>query len=89
MGELNWKQFLADEVTEMRGHLLKYPLNVDRMGKVTSLPGCKTFPYLGGEIGGAFLPIYTSRVLAYASRVFVYTSRVFAYTSREYYHKII
>lgn len=57
MGELNWKQFLADEVTEMRGHLLKYPLNVDRMGKVTSLPGCKTFPDLGGEIGGAFLPI--------------------------------
>ncbi|KAJ3687411.1 hypothetical protein LUZ61_016575 [Rhynchospora tenuis] len=53
MGELNWKQFLADEVTEMRGHLLKYPLNVDRRGKVTALPGCKTFPDLGGEIGGS------------------------------------
>ncbi|XP_078169462.1 phospholipase D gamma 1-like [Carex rostrata] len=57
MGELNWKQFVADEVTEMRGHLLKYPLNVEQRGKVTSLPGCKTFPDLGGEIGGAFLAI--------------------------------
>ncbi|KAJ3686415.1 hypothetical protein LUZ61_015579 [Rhynchospora tenuis] len=61
MGELNWKQYAADEVTEMRGHLLKYPLHVDRRGKVTPLPGCKDFPDLGGEIGGKFLalPIQT------------------------------
>ncbi|KAF3334609.1 phospholipase D gamma 1-like protein [Carex littledalei] len=52
MGEVNWMQFVADEVTEMRGHLLKYPLHVDRSGKVTSLPGCKTFPDLGGDISG-------------------------------------
>ncbi|XP_078158419.1 phospholipase D gamma 1-like [Carex rostrata] len=64
MGELNWKQFVTDEVTEMRGHLLKYPLNVDRRGKVTSLPGCKTFPDLGGEIGGAlFLPVQAAGFL--------------------------
>ncbi|XP_073042917.1 LOW QUALITY PROTEIN: phospholipase D beta 1-like [Primulina eburnea] len=45
MGEHNWKQFAADENSEMRGHLLKYPVEVDRMGKVKPLPGCETFPY--------------------------------------------
>uniref|UniRef100_A0A803PCL1 Phospholipase D C-terminal domain-containing protein n=1 Tax=Cannabis sativa TaxID=3483 RepID=A0A803PCL1_CANSA len=33
MGEMNWKQFAVEEVTEMRGHLLKYPVEVDRKGK--------------------------------------------------------
>ncbi|KAF4381842.1 hypothetical protein F8388_010810 [Cannabis sativa] len=33
MGEMNWKQFAAEEVTEMRGHLLKYPVEGDRKGK--------------------------------------------------------
>ncbi|KAJ3682088.1 hypothetical protein LUZ60_014661 [Juncus effusus] len=57
LGDLNWKQFVADDITEMRGHLLKYPLNVDRKGKVTHLPGCKTFPDIGGDIGGSFFAI--------------------------------
>ncbi|KAK3022839.1 hypothetical protein RJ639_046659 [Escallonia herrerae] len=57
MGEMNWKQFAADEVTEMRGHLLKYPVEVDRTGKVRSLPGCETFPDVGGQIIGSFLAI--------------------------------
>ncbi|KAK4488210.1 hypothetical protein RD792_003953 [Penstemon davidsonii] len=54
MGEHNWKQFASDEVSEMRGHLLKYPVEVDRMGKVRSLPGCETFPDMGGKIIGTF-----------------------------------
>ncbi|KAF9614787.1 hypothetical protein IFM89_020641 [Coptis chinensis] len=33
LGESNWRQFAADEATEMRGHLLKYPVEVDRRGK--------------------------------------------------------
>lgn len=57
MGEANWRQFAAEEATEMRGHLLKYPLHVDRRGKVSALPGCKTFPDLGGDIGGTFFGI--------------------------------
>ncbi|KAL6130482.1 hypothetical protein ACLB2K_068861 [Fragaria x ananassa] len=57
MGELNWKQFAAEEVTEMRGHLLKYPVEIDRKGKVTSLPGCESFPDAGGNITGSFLGI--------------------------------
>ncbi|XP_070026610.1 phospholipase D gamma 1-like [Nicotiana sylvestris] len=57
MGEFNWKQFAADEVTEMRGHLLKYPVEVDRKGKVKNLPGCPNFPDVGGNIIGSFVAI--------------------------------
>ncbi|CAI0470576.1 unnamed protein product [Linum tenue] len=57
MAELNWKQFLDDEVTEMRGHLMKYPVEVERSGKVKPLPGCETFPDVGGNIVGSFIAI--------------------------------
>ncbi|KAF2311123.1 hypothetical protein GH714_019622 [Hevea brasiliensis] len=57
LGEMNWRQYRADEVTEMRGHLLKYPVEVDRKGKVKPIPGCETFPDVGGNIVGSFLAI--------------------------------
>lgn len=57
MGKLNWKQFAAPEVTELRGHLLKYPVEVDRRGKVKSIPGQEDFPDVGGKIVGSFLAI--------------------------------
>ncbi|XP_037473197.1 phospholipase D beta 1-like [Triticum dicoccoides] len=53
LGEHNWDQFAANEVTEMRGHLLKYPASVNREGKVKPLPGCATFPDMGGNICGS------------------------------------
>lgn len=56
MSERNWRQYAADEVTE-KGHLLKYPLEVDRMGKVKPLPGSETFPDVGGTITGTFIAI--------------------------------
>ncbi|KAK9273120.1 hypothetical protein L1049_017927 [Liquidambar formosana] len=57
LGEMNWKQFAADEATEMRGHLLKYPVDVDRKGNVSPLPGCESFPDVGGNICGSFFGI--------------------------------
>lgn len=57
LSELNWKQYAADEVTEMKGHLLKYPVEVDQMGKVKPIPGCETFPDVGGNIVGSLGPI--------------------------------
>ena len=57
MGELNWKQFASNDVTEMTGHLLKYPVEVDRKGKVRSLPGHEEFPDVGGKIVGSFIAI--------------------------------
>ncbi|XP_022999811.1 phospholipase D gamma 1-like isoform X1 [Cucurbita maxima] len=58
MGESNWKQFAGEDVTEMRGHLLKYPVEVDRRGRVRSLPGHENFPDVGGKIVGSFLGIH-------------------------------
>ncbi|URE32011.1 hypothetical protein MUK42_01782, partial [Musa troglodytarum] len=50
IGQFNWRQYVASEITELRGHLLKYPVDVDRKGKVKPLPGCDTFPDIGGNI---------------------------------------
>ncbi|KAJ9539483.1 hypothetical protein OSB04_032216 [Centaurea solstitialis] len=52
MAEANWNQFAADEVTELNSHLLKYPVEVVRCGKVKPLPGFETFPDVGGQIVG-------------------------------------
>lgn len=54
LSEHNWQQYAAEEVSEMKGHLLKYPVEVDRTGKVKSLPGCVNFPDIGGKIIGTF-----------------------------------
>uniref|UniRef100_A0A7N2R0W4 phospholipase D n=1 Tax=Quercus lobata TaxID=97700 RepID=A0A7N2R0W4_QUELO len=39
LGEMNWKQFAANEIIEMTGHPLKYPVEVDRKGKVMMREG--------------------------------------------------
>ncbi|XP_064934920.1 phospholipase D gamma 1-like isoform X2 [Musa acuminata AAA Group] len=57
MGQFNWSQYVADEITEIRGHLLKYPVDVNRKGKVKPLPGHETFPDIGGKICGSFFAI--------------------------------
>ncbi|KAL1547558.1 Phospholipase D beta 1 [Salvia divinorum] len=57
MGQLNWQQFECEEMSTLRGHLLKYPVHVDATGKVGPLPGCETFPDIGGKIIGTFAGI--------------------------------
>ncbi|KAG6418851.1 hypothetical protein SASPL_121057 [Salvia splendens] len=57
MGHLNWQEFESEEMTPLRGHLLKYPVQVDATGKVVPLPGCETFPDTGGKIIGTFAGI--------------------------------
>ncbi|KAK1304551.1 Phospholipase D beta 1 [Acorus calamus] len=57
MGEINWRQFASDDVTEMRGHLLKYPVDVDAKGKVSPLANCRTFLDMGGNICGSFFAV--------------------------------
>ncbi|XP_004298738.1 PREDICTED: phospholipase D beta 1-like [Fragaria vesca subsp. vesca] len=53
LSEQNWSQYIADEVTDMKGHLLKYPVEVSPTGKVEPLPGCAAFPDVGGYILGS------------------------------------
>lgn len=57
LSEHNWRRYAADEVTELEGHLLKYPVEVDPTGKVKAIPGCETFPDVGGNILGSFTAI--------------------------------
>ncbi|KAL8153275.1 hypothetical protein V2J09_011035 [Rumex salicifolius] len=55
--EMNWKQFASEQVMEMKGHLLKYPVDVDQRGKVKPLEGNELFPDLKGNICGSFTAI--------------------------------
>ncbi|KAK9076721.1 hypothetical protein SSX86_005055 [Deinandra increscens subsp. villosa] len=57
LSESNWNQYAAVEVTDMKAHLLKYPVEVDRTGQVKPLTGCPNFPDLGGNIVGTFVAI--------------------------------
>jgi phospholipase D1/2 len=49
----NWKAYVSEEGKEMRGHLLQYPIQVSRSGKVSALPGHETFPDVGGKVLGS------------------------------------
>ncbi|KAM5574402.1 phospholipase D delta-like [Rosa sericea] len=49
----NWKQFVAQEHRELKGHLMQYPVQIGRDGKVSSIPGIESFPDVGGKILGA------------------------------------
>jgi phospholipase D1/2 len=52
LAERNWQQYTAPEVTDMAGHLIRYPLKIEINGSITNLPGHKTFPDVGGKIMG-------------------------------------
>ncbi|CAN7016093.1 unnamed protein product [Brassica rapa subsp. trilocularis] len=53
IAEGNWKTFIDSNFSELQGHLIKYPLQVDVDGKVSSLPDYDSFPDVGGKIIGA------------------------------------
>ncbi|CAK9220914.1 unnamed protein product [Sphagnum troendelagicum] len=53
MAQANWEQYVAEEVTDMKGHLLPYPIKVNLNGCIESLPGYQTFPDMGGSILGS------------------------------------
>jgi len=53
MAERNWQQYIAPEVTDMTGHLIRYPLKIEINGTITNLPGFNTFPDVGGKIMGS------------------------------------
>ncbi|XP_016481357.2 phospholipase D delta [Nicotiana tabacum] len=52
VAEDNWKRYTAENFTELQGHLLKYPIQVDADGKVGPLPEYECFPDVGGKILG-------------------------------------
>jgi len=49
----NWRIYASEEMSLLQGHLLKYPVQIDSDGQVSSLPDCDSFPDAGGKILGA------------------------------------
>ncbi|XAR58025.1 Phospholipase D [Bertholletia excelsa] len=53
IAEENWERYTAERLTPLQGHLLKYPLQVDKDGMVSALPGFENFPDVGGKVLGS------------------------------------
>ncbi|XP_019172212.1 PREDICTED: phospholipase D delta-like [Ipomoea nil] len=54
----NWEKYTAESfAAPLQGHLLRYPLDVNRDGRVSSLSGFENFPDVGGKIMGAYSPV--------------------------------
>ncbi|GAU22672.1 hypothetical protein TSUD_234940 [Trifolium subterraneum] len=49
----NWRIYSSEEMSVLQGHLLKYPVQIDSDGQISSLPDCENFPDAGGKILGA------------------------------------
>jgi phospholipase D1/2 len=49
----NWRIYSSEEMSLLQGHLLKYPVQIDSDGQISSLPDCENFPDAGGKILGA------------------------------------
>lgn len=52
----NWRNFASDNFSRLQGHLLKYPVQVETDGKVSSLPGHENFLDVGGKVLGTHSP---------------------------------
>lgn len=53
IAEENWRRYTSPDFTELQGHLLRYPLQVDGDGNVGPLQGYENFPDVGGKVIGA------------------------------------
>ncbi|PRQ47307.1 putative phospholipase D [Rosa chinensis] len=53
IAEENWRRYTSPDFTELQGHLLRYPLQVDGDGNVRPRPGYENFPDVGGKVIGA------------------------------------
>uniref|UniRef100_A0A0E0LJ47 phospholipase D n=1 Tax=Oryza punctata TaxID=4537 RepID=A0A0E0LJ47_ORYPU len=52
MAEENWARYVSPEMVNMRGHLMRYPINVDSDGRVGPVRGYECFPDVGGKVLG-------------------------------------
>lgn len=52
MAEENWQTYVSPDMEETRGHLMRYPIKVDKDGRIGALPGHECFPDVGGKVLG-------------------------------------
>ncbi|KAE9606609.1 putative phospholipase D [Lupinus albus] len=56
IAEDNWRRYTSEDFSLLQGHILKYPVQVDSDGQISSLPDCENFPDAGGKILGTQSP---------------------------------
>ncbi|KAK4261703.1 hypothetical protein QN277_004663 [Acacia crassicarpa] len=56
IAEENWRRYTSENFSLLRGHILKYPVQVDVDGKVSPLPEYETFVDVGGKVMGSHSP---------------------------------
>jgi len=52
MGDRYWDMWAGEEVVDMPGHLLSYPIDIDQDGTVTAKPGFECFPDTQAKVLG-------------------------------------
>jgi phospholipase D1/2 len=52
VADQHWDMWAGDEVVNMPGHLLSYPVQIDQDGTVSNLPGLEHFPDTQAKILG-------------------------------------
>ncbi|KAG8061724.1 hypothetical protein GUJ93_ZPchr0003g17345 [Zizania palustris] len=52
MAEENWRAYVSPDMEETRGHLMRYPVKVDKDGRVGPLARHECFPDVGGKVLG-------------------------------------
>ncbi|GBG62236.1 hypothetical protein CBR_g29843 [Chara braunii] len=55
MAERNWQLYVQSEPVDMVAHLMPYPLEVDKTGKVSARPGFECFPDSKAKVVGTTL----------------------------------
>ncbi|KAL8029346.1 hypothetical protein ABFX02_14G220100 [Erythranthe guttata] len=62
IAEENWNKYVAEDYSQLQGHLIKYPLQIDYSGDVKPLPGYESFPDFIGDVMGSktSLPVATT-----------------------------
>lgn len=53
LAESNWRKYAEEEVANMEGHIMAYPIQVGADGTVEDLPGWKKFPGEKGKVKGS------------------------------------
>ena len=53
IAKTNWQIYAAEEHKEMIWHLMQYPIQVNKDGNVTTLPGHECFPDVSGKVLGS------------------------------------
>lgn len=52
IGDQNWALWSGEEVVDMPGHLLTYPVAIAQDGSISNLPGFECFPESQGKVLG-------------------------------------